>query len=152
MYLPIERQDESWLGHNLFLPKREMAEDAGGDDELEVEWLCGICLDQVNQIARGFLQQCEHVFHFDCIVKWAKITNLCPACKAPFQLVTRQDAEGTTLHIQYIEEATQQYQEQDEEDDDVNLIALSSGCSVCGSTEGTDLLLACHGEGCTTGV
>lgn len=34
------------------------------------------------------LNCCEHMFCFECILEWAKVTNRCPLCKAKFNTVT----------------------------------------------------------------
>eukprot|EP00117_Sycon_ciliatum_P022412 scpid24403/ scgid19344/ len=51
---------------------------------------CVICLEQPKE--RGKISCCDHLFCFDCITKWAKVTNCCPLCKAQFNKV-----EKTTL-------------------------------------------------------
>ncbi|XP_057833526.1 uncharacterized protein LOC131044252 isoform X1 [Cryptomeria japonica] len=47
---------------------------------------CGICMEEV--IDRGLLDCCNHWFCFKCIDNWAVITNLCPLCKAQFEIIT----------------------------------------------------------------
>lgn len=55
------------------------------DADAETE-RCGICLKEV--IDRGVLDCCDHWFCFTCIDNWAIITNLCPLCKAQFEIIT----------------------------------------------------------------
>ncbi|KAH9329954.1 hypothetical protein KI387_002062, partial [Taxus chinensis] len=47
---------------------------------------CGICMEEV--IDRGLLDCCNHWFCFKCIDNWAVITNLCPLCKAQFEIIS----------------------------------------------------------------
>lgn len=46
---------------------------------------CGVCLEAPQE--RGVLNSCDHVFCFDCIMHWSKVTNRCPLCKARFKTV-----------------------------------------------------------------
>lgn len=55
------------------------------DADAETE-RCGICMEEV--IDRGVLDCCDHWFCFTCIDNWAIITNLCPLCKAQFEIIT----------------------------------------------------------------
>ncbi|XP_010918320.1 uncharacterized protein At4g10930 [Elaeis guineensis] len=58
---------------------------------------CGICTYVV--IDRGVLDCCHHWFCFECIDKWATITNHCPLCKNEFQLITCLPVYDTTGSI-----------------------------------------------------
>ena len=46
---------------------------------------CGICLNKIikNDIISKI--QCEHVFHYDCLIGWYKIKPFCPFCRKPFR-------------------------------------------------------------------
>ena len=50
----------------------------------EEEDQCGICLNSYSKNL-GLPVSCSHVFCFECISKWTKITNSCPTCKSRFQ-------------------------------------------------------------------
>lgn len=50
--------------------------DSGSDDDGQD---CVICMDTVAEA--GVIECCEHVFCYDCILTWAKRTNLCPCCR-----------------------------------------------------------------------
>ena len=50
----------------------------------EEEDQCGICLNSYSENL-GLPVSCSHVFCFECISKWTKITNSCPTCKSRFQ-------------------------------------------------------------------
>ena len=49
---------------------------SGSDDDGQD---CVICMDTVTEA--GVIECCEHVFCYDCILTWAKRTNLCPCCR-----------------------------------------------------------------------
>ena len=47
---------------------------------------CSICLesDFINSDThdkRKFFTKCNHVYHYDCIYKWAQVNNSCPTCR-----------------------------------------------------------------------
>jgi len=47
---------------------------------------CGICLESSWSSGMiGLPVNCSHVFCFDCINKWTKVTNTCPTCKTRFR-------------------------------------------------------------------
>ena len=54
------------------------------EDREEEEDQCGICLNSYSENL-GLPVSCSHVFCFECISKWTKITNSCPTCKSRFQ-------------------------------------------------------------------
>ncbi|KUF97360.1 hypothetical protein AM588_10011736 [Phytophthora nicotianae] len=81
----------------------------GGVMEGTDEDACCICQDVVDILKQGHLSSCDHRFHFDCIIAWAKVTNLCPLCKTKFNSVTRQDAQGAVVHREVIKDVKQVY-------------------------------------------
>ena len=50
--------------------------------------LCPICLEPFNigeEVAWSKLQQCRHVFHYECILPWAVLGHVhCPVCREVF--------------------------------------------------------------------
>lgn len=50
---------------------------------------CTICLDSV-KIAGG-LDACPHIFCFDCILQWSKVTNKCPVCNQNFKQIIEKN-------------------------------------------------------------
>ena len=53
---------------------------------------CGICMNEVE--FQGKLDNCTHIFCFDCIKEWAKVIltqveNSCPLCKLRFNTIKR---------------------------------------------------------------
>lgn len=66
---------------DILIGSTSMFNDADAETER-----CGICMEEV--IDRGVLDCCDHWFCFTCIDNWAIITNLCPLCKAQFEIIT----------------------------------------------------------------
>jgi len=57
------------------------AQDASEDPSEDL--ICPICLDTMNDQAS--VSRCGHSFCFPCILKWSRITALCPICQRPFR-------------------------------------------------------------------
>lgn len=112
---------------------------------------CGICFDDVSDDMRGYLSKCDHCFHYDCILKWASVTNLCPACKQDFRSVARKNEKGKTVHLESVKKTIQTHEE-DEEEDRAQLVSLSmrTYCSICGGDDRPDDLLLCNAQDCST--
>jgi hypothetical protein len=55
---------------------------------------CAVCLNnkQTDVIAR--IDSCSHTFCFSCILEWSKVRAICPLCKQPFSLITRERYSG----------------------------------------------------------
>ncbi|CCW61007.1 unnamed protein product [Phytomonas sp. EM1] len=58
--------------------------------------LCGICFTEIHptENPRGRLNSCDHKFCSCCIKEWAKMTNVCPACKARFTRILTVTSAG----------------------------------------------------------
>ncbi|CAF0907670.1 unnamed protein product [Adineta steineri] len=58
---------------------------------------CAVCLNnkQVDIIAR--IDSCSHTFCFSCILEWSKVRAICPLCKQPFNLITREHYSGDLI-------------------------------------------------------
>ena len=51
-------------------------------DESNVKEVCSICLDEINEEDKYLLEQCNHAFHTDCIVRNIQQGNIgCPCCR-----------------------------------------------------------------------
>ncbi|KAI9989577.1 hypothetical protein PInf_019862 [Phytophthora infestans] len=111
---------------------------------------CCICQDVVDILKQGHLSSCDHRFHFDCIVAWAKVTNLCPLCKTKFSSVTRQDAQGAVVHREVITDVKQVYRPDPSDHDIAAQLRLvnQARCELCGSGEDEHVLLLCEALGC----
>ena len=99
---------------------------------------------------RGLLPTCDHCFHFDCIVTWANVTNLCPLCKTKFNAVTRQDAQGVEVYRAVIKDVRQVYRPDPLDHDIAAQLQLvnQARCEVCGSGDDEHVLLLCEALGC----
>ncbi|CAF3540642.1 unnamed protein product [Rotaria socialis] len=55
---------------------------------------CAVCLNnkQTDIIAR--IDSCSHTFCFSCILEWSKVRAICPLCKQPFSVITRERYSG----------------------------------------------------------
>ncbi|TDH65929.1 hypothetical protein CCR75_001359 [Bremia lactucae] len=111
---------------------------------------CCICQDFVDILKQGHLSSCDHHFHFDCIVAWAKVTNLCPLCKVKFNEVTREDTQGTIVHREVICDSKQVYRPDPFDHDLAAQLRLvnQARCELCGSGEDEHVLLLCEVLGC----
>lgn len=47
---------------------------------------CDRCVICCEQIKTGKKLDCNHIFHFSCIVKWLKYKNVCPICRAVIRI------------------------------------------------------------------
>ncbi|CEG43236.1 hypothetical protein L914_07517 [Plasmopara halstedii] len=132
--------------------RNEDCEDAEDDDVVDLinKDDCCICQDLVDVLTRGHLSSCDHHFHFECIVAWAKVTNLCPLCKTRFNSVTRQDAHGVLKQREVIEDVKQIYRPDSSDHDLAAQMQLvnEARCEYCGSGEDEHVLLMCEVPGC----
>lgn len=51
---------------------------------------CIICTDIVENGEQGVLDTCDHRYHYECIMRWSKISNKCPICKRIVSVVQRR--------------------------------------------------------------
>lgn len=111
---------------------------------------CCICQDVVELLAQGFLPVCEHKFHFECIVTWSKVTNLCPLCKKKFNQVTRVDSDGNVVHNEQIQDCKQVFRPDPQDHDIAAQLRLvnEARCETCGRGDDEHVLLMCEARGC----
>ncbi|RHZ01946.1 hypothetical protein DYB31_005572 [Aphanomyces astaci] len=111
---------------------------------------CCICLDNVESVdTQGFLLKCVHTFHFDCIVQWAKVTNLCPMCKTRFCSIVRRDASGAIQSTTEVKDAKQVHTNQSSQSIRANTNLFNEyACMLCGNGDNEDVLLLCDVDGC----
>mmetsp|Transcript_2108 Transcript_2108/g.4690 ORF Transcript_2108/g.4690 Transcript_2108/m.4690 type:complete len:287 (-) Transcript_2108:31-891(-) len=78
----MEKREKDTHGDELIL-----AEEGTSIFDL-VEIVCPICLEAFSvgeDVAWSRLENCRHVFHYECIMPWAMLGNLlCPCCKQIF--------------------------------------------------------------------
>lgn len=101
-------------------------------------------------LAQGFLPGCDHRFHFDCIVSWAKVTNLCPLCRGKFNVVTKVDASGQVVHREHVADCKQVFRPDPHDHDIAAQLRLVSEarCEICGTGDDEHVLLMCDAPGC----
>lgn len=46
-----------------------------------IKGICVICYCSIKEGKRCFPENCLHIFHFDCLLKWSEQKNQCPLCK-----------------------------------------------------------------------
>lgn len=104
----------------------------------------------VELLSQGFLPVCTHKFHFECIVTWSKVTNLCPLCKQQFREVTRVDASGAVVHREEIRDLKQVFRPDPADHDIAAQLRLvnEARCEVCGRGDDEHVLLMCEARGC----
>ena len=66
---------------------------------------CAVCLNnkQVDVIAR--IDSCAHTFCFSCVLEWSKVRAICPLCKQPFTVITRERYSGELIEEVRVETA-----------------------------------------------
>ena len=46
---------------------------------------CGICLERLDSnVNLVWIDKCRHIFHKDCILRWARNSRTCPTCRSSF--------------------------------------------------------------------
>ncbi|KAG9410748.1 hypothetical protein AC1031_018770 [Aphanomyces cochlioides] len=124
-------------------------ETKGGQEGEDSEDMCCICLDNVELDTQGFLLKCVHTFHFDCILQWAKVTNLCPMCKTRFRKVVKRDANGNVTLSEDVRDTKQTYSSGSSQEISANVNLFNEyACSLCGNGDHEDMLLICDANNC----
>lgn len=100
---------------------------------------------------QGSLPSCDHIFHFDCIMTWSKVTNLCPLCKQKFNHITERGNAETLVHIHEIQDCKQVYVPEVSSDELLATqlqLANDIRCEICGRGDDEGVLLVCEADGC----
>jgi hypothetical protein len=114
------------------------------EQELCGELYAGICLEKASSYGR--LSGCEHTFHFCCITRWSKISNLCPTCRVSFRHISHFKG------AHFIKKVTVKRPRSQDDSEAEGQWASSEDewgvvCKICGEAEQSDdLLVLCDGE------
>ena len=110
---------------------------------------CCICLSEVDEVSQATMEQCCHIFHIDCILKWGRKVNKCPLCKLEFHNILFQGKIVEVQRENSDDESTDQFESDDEmefdsDDDDESVIY----CEVCEEecTMEGERYTNCHGN------
>lgn len=116
----------------LALPKERPAVKAGKD-------VCGACLLPMEPGARvGAVDNCSHMFHYECVERWSNTENTCPQCKVRFFWLASYGSDGRRLTLTKVENRDQEAEEE-EDFDDVQV------CEMCKEVGDEGTLLLCDG-------
>lgn len=100
---------------------------------------CGACLLPVEADAQlGLIDNCIHVFHYDCVEKWSQTENSCPQCKVRFFWLASYNKKGQRCSVQRVEKKDQEGEE-DEDFEDIQV------CEKCKEVGDELTLLLCDG-------
>lgn len=100
---------------------------------------CGACLLPVEDDAKvGILDNCSHVFHFECAEQWSRTENTCPQCKVRFFWLASYRPNGTRASLTKVEKRDQEG-ESDEAFEDAQV------CEECKEIGDEGELLLCDG-------
>eukprot|EP00933_Yihiella_yeosuensis_P038131 TRINITY_DN3208_c0_g2_i1.p1 TRINITY_DN3208_c0_g2~~TRINITY_DN3208_c0_g2_i1.p1 ORF type:complete len:349 (-),score=68.74 TRINITY_DN3208_c0_g2_i1:135-1181(-) len=103
------------------------------------ENICGACLLPVEPDAKvGLIDNCQHIFHFDCVSTWSKTENSCPQCKQRFFWLASYSSKGKRASLEKVERKDQEGEE-DPEYEDVQV------CEHCKEVGDESRLLLCDG-------
>lgn len=81
--------------------------------------VCGACLMPIgNEAQVGLVDRCTHVFHYDCVEKWAKRENSCPQCKQRFVWLASYSTNGDRTSLTRVKKRNQEFSEEEEDEDE----------------------------------
>lgn len=88
---------------------------------------CSICLDSnfvdsISHDKRKFVTKCNHLYHFDCIYRWAQQNNSCPTCRMgnlidEFIIMNYDSFDNDYYDSDYYDNNEDTYQESDYNND-----------------------------------
>lgn len=100
--------------------------------------VCGACLLPLESDAKvGALDNCSHVFHFECVEKWSQTENTCPQCKHRFFWLASYKA-GKRASLRQVQSKDQEEQEEPEFEE-------VTVCEKCKEVGDEGQLLLCDG-------
>lgn len=101
------------------------------------ECLCGACLLPIEEEKVGAIDNCTHLFHYECVEKWSQTENSCPQCKVRFFWMAGYGADQR-LSLSKVESKDQEEQEEEEFEE----ISICERCKEAGDEA---KLLLCDG-------
>jgi len=106
---------------------------------LETEQFCGACLMAVESDSQlALIDSCEHIFHPECVQRWANTENTCPQCKMRFFWIAAYTQEGQRTLLEKV-------QTRDQEADDEDSFEDVQTCERCKEVGDETSLLLCDG-------
>ncbi|CAF0727615.1 unnamed protein product [Adineta ricciae] len=58
---------------------------------------CAVCLNNKQNDIIARIDSCSHTFCFPCVLEWSKVRAICPLCKQPFTVITRERYSGELI-------------------------------------------------------
>mmetsp|Transcript_48052 Transcript_48052/g.107883 ORF Transcript_48052/g.107883 Transcript_48052/m.107883 type:complete len:335 (+) Transcript_48052:29-1033(+) len=101
--------------------------------------ICGACLLGVESDTQvGLVDNCSHIFHFECVERWAQTENTCPQCKVRFFWLAAYRPTGKRTSLKRVER-------RDQEPDDEDSREEVYTCEKCKEVGDENALLLCDG-------
>lgn len=117
-----------------------------------VSGTCAICLTDVADVEFiGRLAMCNHMFCFECIMKWSEVTNHCPLCKQQFRTVSKWRLSLPSKRIVHVCSTEVEDKTLRLNDDEEGVLARAHAalddyiCQVCRDGNQEEVLLLCDG-------
>eukprot|EP00747_Dinoflagellata_sp_TGD_P220418 gnl/TRDRNA2_/TRDRNA2_92413_c0_seq1.p1 gnl/TRDRNA2_/TRDRNA2_92413_c0~~gnl/TRDRNA2_/TRDRNA2_92413_c0_seq1.p1 ORF type:complete len:386 (-),score=79.11 gnl/TRDRNA2_/TRDRNA2_92413_c0_seq1:106-1236(-) len=103
--------------------------------------VCGACLLPVDfsEADVGLVDSCSHIFHHECVKRWASTENSCPQCKNRFYWMASYSPAGQRTSLQRVERRDQEGEEDDDDFEDIQC------CEKCKEVGVESTLLLCDG-------
>mmetsp|Transcript_39941 Transcript_39941/g.87187 ORF Transcript_39941/g.87187 Transcript_39941/m.87187 type:complete len:368 (+) Transcript_39941:90-1193(+) len=108
-------------------------------DRPSADEVCSACLLPIDSDCKvGLIDSCTHLFHYECVERWAQTENTCPQCKQRFFWLAAYSSSGKRESLERVELRDQEGQE----DDDYEDITICERCREVGNEA---MLLLCDG-------
>mmetsp|Transcript_119400 Transcript_119400/g.337811 ORF Transcript_119400/g.337811 Transcript_119400/m.337811 type:complete len:383 (-) Transcript_119400:63-1211(-) len=111
---------------------------------------CGACLLAVEADAQvGLVDNCLHVFHFECVERWSRTENSCPQCKtrffwlAAYSPIAEHKPARTSPKVRRT--SLNRIMKRDQEGDEEGAFEEVQACERCGEVGDEEKLLLCDG-------
>ena len=118
--------------------KNETEELSKKSKQEENSKICPICICETN-IINAKINSCGHIFCFDCLFEWSKITNKCPLCKSEFNYIKKMSGKNFLQKIKI----KKKEQIIEEEEIDEELANAENFCYKCREETHANFLLVC---------